>query len=519
MKKWTFLYFLCPLLVGAQHIDWDRVPHKSSFTSMLQSIDNNYTLDTTNTGYSTLQYHSFSSKGQFIKVNHQQYFTDYLLFDLDFDKFSHEGIFNRENLKLHNVHTKLFFNNKKKTYQAHLSLGYHKIKMDENGGIFNYAYALFDDPLLNPITLLSAENEAKNRNHSFAQNFKLTDNWSVSNEISILSNRRVYSDQSPNSGFYPHIYLDSIQTYDSLSTLVLSQRFGLSYKDFTISQLLHHRKAFIHTVDSSDTDWGIALDYENINYAIHLKSEFYQSNHYFITLLKRFSGERFSQLISIAFDRKRVPIFSNTFSSNHYRFNTDFTPTSRVAAAYALKHKNWSLGSEIYRYTDYIYLDQSAHFQQFTTSFLHWQNSLNFKWNWKRLYTTQNLVYHRIEDSSPLRLPTFNYNTSIWLESHLFGDNLNTQIGAKLNYFTRHFANAYNPALAQYHLQDEQRIGDVPLLSAFLKLHVHNMSINVSYHNLLSLVNENSNIHYFIPNYPSYPASIQLSVLWKLKND
>jgi hypothetical protein len=100
--------------VGAQHIDWDRVPHKSSFTSMLQSIDNNYTLDTTNTGYSTLQYHSFSSKGQFIKVNHQQYFTDYLLFDLDFDKFSHEGIFNRENLKLHNVHTKLFFNNKKK---------------------------------------------------------------------------------------------------------------------------------------------------------------------------------------------------------------------------------------------------------------------------------------------------------------------------------------------------------------------------------------------------------------------
>ena len=500
-------------------MDWDKFPHKSVLSQLLHPIEDSHTTDTADIGFSTLQYHSFSSKGQFIKVNHQQYLTDYLRFDLDFDKFSHEGIFNRENLKLHNVHTNLLFNNKKNTYQAHLSLGYHKIKMDENGGISNYTFALFDDPLLNPINLVTAENEAKNRNHSFAQEFKLTDNWSLSNEIAIVSNRRMYTDQAPNSGFYTNIYLDSIQTYDSLSTQVLSQRFALSYKNVTISQLLHHRKAFIHTVDSSDTDWGIGLDYENINYALHLKSECYQSNHYFITVSKRFLGERFSQHIAMAFDRQRVPIFSNTFSSNHYRFDTDFTPTSQVAATYVLKHKNWSVGSQINRYTDYIYLDQNAHFQQFSPSFLHWKNSLNFKWNWKRLHTAQSLVHHRIDNSAPLRFPSFNYNASLWLESHLFGDNLNSQIGADLNYFTRYFANAYNPALGQYYLQNEQAIGEVPLLSAFLKLHVNNMTINIRYRNILFLVNENSNIHYFIPNYPSYPASIQLSVLWKLNND
>ena len=87
-----------------------------------------------------------------------------------------------------------------------------------------------------------------------------------------------------------------------------------------------------------------------------------------------------------------------------------------------------------------------------------------------------------------------------------------------MNYFTSYYANAYNPALAKFYLQDNQLIGDVPLISVFLKLKVHNMSITMRYRNITTLISDNTDIYYLIPNYPNYPASFQLSVVGKLKN-
>ena len=73
--------------------------------------------------------------------------------------------------------------------------------MDENGGLLNYAITNFDDPLLYQVNLLNAQNEAKNRNHKIIQNFKLTKNLSIENKFSILSHRKMYSDQFPQSWF------------------------------------------------------------------------------------------------------------------------------------------------------------------------------------------------------------------------------------------------------------------------------------------------------------------------------
>ena len=117
-----------------------------------------------------------------------------------------------------------------------------------------------------------------------------------------------------------------------------------------------------------------------------------------------------------------------------------------------------------------------------------------------------------------LPYPKLNYTTSLWFESSFFRDNLNAKIGADMNYFTSYFALAYNPALANFHLQDSDLIGDTPLLSVFLKLHVQNMNITMRYRNIASLISANLNAYYLIPNYPNYSTSFQLSVIWKLNN-
>lgn len=518
MKKWLLLYLLLPFVAFTQHMDMDLVPYKSSFSHFLQPQEQSFYLDSLNTGYSTLQYHSFSSKGQFIKVNHQQFVTDYILFNINFDKFSQEGIFNRENLKLHNVSTNLLFNNKSQTYSAQLSLGYQKISSDENGGLLNYAITNFDDPLLYQVNLLNAQNEAKNRNHKLVHKFKLTNKSSIVNKFSILSHRKMYSDQSPNAGFYQNIYIDSTLTYDSLSTIALTNSFGITYNNFTISQLIHNRHAHINTIDSLDYDYGLSLSYYNDKKGLSFNSQIYQSDDLNLSLKKEFNLKLSNHILSLDFDRSRVPILINSYSSNHFRFNNDFSNIETANATYIVKHKNYSFKSSLTHYKDYIYLDRNSFYQQYQNAIINWQNKWTVNLNWKKFHTTQILEYQYTDNTSIIRFPEFNYTTSLWLESNLFDDNLNIQIGADMNYFTSYYAKAYNPALAKFHLQDSQLIGDVPLLSAFLKLKVHNMFIAMRYSNITSLISANADVYYLIPNYPNYPASFQLSVVWKLNN-
>ena len=516
MKKWLLLYLLLPFVAFTQQMDMDLVPYKSSYSHFFQPQEQSYSLDTLNTGYSTLQYHSFSSKGQFIKVNHQQFVTDYILFNINFDKFSQEGIFNRENLKLHNVSTNLSFNNKRQTYSAQLSLGYQKIRTDENGGLLNYASTNFDDPLLYQVNLLNAQNEVKNRNHKLVQKFKLTDKWSIINKFSILSHRKMYSDQSPNAGFYQDIYIDSTLTYDSLSTIAMTNSFGITFNNFTLSQLIHNRHAHINTIDSTDYDYGLSLNYYNDKQGLRFNSQLYQSDDLNWSLKKEFNLKLANHTLSLDYDRSRVPILINSYSSNHFRFDNDFNKIKTAKATYLIKHKNYSFKSSLMHYTNYVYLDENSHYQQYQNSIINWHNKWTVNLNWKKFHTTQTFEYQFTDNKSILRFPEFNYTTYLWLESNFFGGNLITHIGVDVNYFTYYYAEAYNPALAKFHLQDSQLIGDVPLLSAFLKLKANNMTIKMRFRNITSF--NNANAYYLIPNYPNYPAKFQLSVLWKLNN-
>ena len=358
----------------------------------------------------------------------------------------------------------------------------------------------------------------KNRNHKLVQKFKLTDKRSIINKLSILSNRKIYSDNFPNSGFYQNLFIDSIQTFDSLSNIAITNSFGITFNNFILSQLIHKRHAYINTIDSTDFDYGLSLNYFNYRRSLSFNSELYKSNDLNFSIKKIFNLKLLNHTLSLDYDRSRVPILINSYSSNHYRFDNDFNNIKIAKATYFIKYKNYSFISNLIHYSDYVYLNQDSHYQQYQKAIIKLYNKLTIKLNWKKFHTTQTIEYQYADNTSIIRFPEFNYNTSLWIESNLFSDNLNTQIGADMNYFTSYYAMAYNPALAKFYLQDNQLIGDVPLISVFLKLKVHNMFICMRYRNIISLINTNADLYYLIPNYPYYPASFQLSVVWKLNN-
>ena len=100
---------------------------------------------------------------------------------------------------------------------------------------------------------------------------------------------------------------------------------------------------------------------------------------------------------------------------------------------------------------------------------------------------------------------------------NFFDQKLNSKLGIKLSYFSTHYANAYNPALGAFYIQDQFAISATPLMSAFLNLNIHNMFVALEYNNIGNFID--SKTTYFIPNYPAYPSVIRFSVLWKLSNN
>tara|TARA_Y100000813_G_scaffold54241_1_gene37972 strand:- start:4997 stop:6559 length:1563 start_codon:yes stop_codon:yes gene_type:complete len=517
MKKWLLILLNLPFVAYSQQINLEIFPYKSSIIDYFQTKKSyNYSFDSLNTGYSTLQYHSFSSKGQFIKVNHQQFFSDFILFNINFDKFSHEGIFNRENLKLHNLNTNLLFNNKSNSFSVQLSLCYQKVHMDENGGISNYTNYNFNDPLLYQVNLLSASNYLKNRNHNLIKKFKLTNELSFINEFSFTSKRRNYIDELPNSGFYQNIYLDSIQTLDSISNILLTNSFGVKYDNFTLNQLIHHRKSHINNIDSLDYDYGFSLNYDKNN--IEFKTEIYRSKHFELTFLKKIQLKSTNHILKLDYQRFRVPILINSYLSNNYHFNNNFFLTKATNATYTIKYKNHLFISKLMFHSDYIYIDENSHYQQFNNDIINWTNKWEMEFNWRKINYKHTLEYNFTDNTNIIRFPKLNYSSSFWLESNLFGDNLNTRFGVDLNYFSSYYAMAYNPALAKYYLQNSQMIGDIPLVSPYLSLKVNEMLISMKYRNIISLFNSNSNEYYLVPNYPYYPRIFQLSLIWRLNN-
>ena len=163
-------------------------------------------------------------------------------------------------------------------------------------------------------------------------------------------------------------------------------------------------------------------------------------------------------------------------------------------------------------------MDENSHYQQLSNNILNWTNKWEVQFKWRKINYKHSLEYNFTDNTYVIRLPKFNYTSSFWLQLSLFDNNLNTSLGFDFNYFNSYYAMAYNPALAQYHLQSTQLIGDFPLVSPFLSMKVNEMFISMKYRNLLSLVSSNNDEYYLLPNYPYYSGILQLSLIWKLNN-
>lgn len=125
------------------------------------------------------------------------------------------------------------------------------------------------------------------------------------------------------------------------------------------------------------------------------------------------------------------------------------------------------------------------------------------------------VMYQKVaQGSAVFSVPELVTRNSLYFTDYLFkGDPLFLQTGVTLNYFTAYYANAYNPVLAEFHLQDQQKIGGYPVLDFFINAQVQRTRLYLNLEHFNTFLTKENN-YFTAPRYPYRDFVIRFGLVW-----
>ncbi len=88
------------------------------------------------------------------------------------------------------------------------------------------------------------------------------------------------------------------------------------------------------------------------------------------------------------------------------------------------------------------------------------------------------VLYQKVnQDDNILNVPDLVTRNTLYFNDYFFKKALYLQTGVIFNYFTAYYANNYNPVLAEFFVQDQQKIGGYPMLDFFVNARVRTCRI------------------------------------------
>lgn len=132
-----------------------------------------------------------------------------------------------------------------------------------------------------------------------------------------------------------------------------------------------------------------------------------------------------------------------------------------------------------------------------------------------RKFTIDNTVmYQKVENGdSFFRIPELVTRNTLYYSNYLFKNKpLFLQTGVTFKYFTSFKANAYNPLLSEFVLQNDTEIGNYPVLDFFANAQIRRTRLYLKVENFsASFTGRN---YYSAPNYPYRDLTVRFGLVW-----
>jgi len=514
--------------------------------------------------YSELSYYLGSKKEQNFRVVLNRELISRLTIGVDYAINNSPGPYSNSKSNDNRVFFTGQYYTKNLRYGVVANYLYNKLTVQENGGIIYdsiFELNLEKDRRQIPVYLTKAQNLVKQSGFYVEQYFNLLkpkpdsalrkiDAGSISWAFHYQRNQMIYSDNASVSDFYlnQELPLNPDKTYDSIYQMRLRntiQWSSIGYHDNPLSQIFNIRfgatydyiyqyfpdytndNSYIYNQLTSldyhqlKTFGGINLNiknsfslkgYADLNFGGYNAGDFHikgQIEQYLGNINKNFGIVR----AKIDFANKSPDWFYQNYQGNFYRWNNNLKKETFLLINGEYQYKLIKAGVNFYTFNNYTYLDNAIRPKQLTDATTLLQVYIEGIAMAGKFGLNTRLVYQKAGNSSIIRIPDFTGVADIFFNSEVFKKAATLQTGFELSYFTSFFANAYMPAIREWYLQNEKKIGNYLYADVYLTLKVKTARLFVKYVHFNGLFSENK--YYLAPGYPARDARLYFGISWR----
>ena len=123
------------------------------------------------------------------------------------------------------------------------------------------------------------------------------------------------------------------------------------------------------------------------------------------------------------------------------------------------------------------------------------------------------VLYQKVEQNQAiLNVPELVTRNTIYFTDYFFKKALYLQTGVVFNYFTKYYANDYNPVIGEFFVQREKQIGNFPNLDFFVNAKIQRTRIYFKVEHFNSSLSGNN--FYASPNNPYRDLTIRFGLVW-----
>jgi hypothetical protein len=482
----------------------------------------------------------------------------YRSFNLGFDfrVMNAPGYYYRQKTNQINFYLTAQYFTKDKRYGVISNLLLNRLTNFENGGI-KYD-TIFEQNLetnrqLYEVNLGYARNRIRESGFYMKHYFNLSRHSKNANDTTFLSHRHVelgrisysfefnrqiqnYIDDKPVSGFYTNIYLDSLNTYDSLTvkkivneviwtnpsfkpdkTLRLLQLEAHLKQQYIEVALHDEKKYFLQYIPAAGISFNPFATLHLDAYGDYVFGDYNEGDVSFRVNLNQTLGgtKRNAGIITLKgyYAIQKPGWFYEHFNGNNFRWDTAWKKQSLISGCFDYTFKRLSTGISISRINHFVYLDTAALPRQFNNEFGYIYAYLNGELNVWRFRFKGQFAYQTIQGTNFLRLPALLGNITIYFIQDLFHKAATLQPGLNFFYNTLYFGNGYMPATRSFYLQDKKQIGNYLYMDVFINVKIQRARLFIMYsHFNAAFMNKT---YYMVPNYPMPDAAFKFGVTWR----
>ena len=203
-----------------------------------------------------------------------------------------------------------------------------------------------------------------------------------------------------------------------------------------------------------------------------------------------------------------------------YNWYNDFN-NEKINNIEATAKTQWLTASmQISSLKDYLFFSNDNAAEQQLISPKQYAKTINYlsvkvsrEFKFRNFGLDNTLLFQQVDqEDNILNVPKIVTRNTLYYTNYFFKKALFLQTGVTFSYFTKHYANDYNPLIAEAFVQSKKEIGDFPMLDFFINARIRQTRIFLKAEHFNSGFTGNK--FYNAPNYPYRDFMIRFGLVW-----